>query len=157
MTKQTHCFDLLGVALALLGSAAMSIAADPPAPAIGAPAPLKAATEAHSPAARREALAEASSQCSVAVRRGDTLDRLIVRHLTHLPLRQDLLRQALIKKNPTAFKGGKAEGLLAGSTLQLPMLTDFRYLFTPVSDALPAAPEQTPAAVDPRKSWIRFP
>lgn len=137
MTTQARCIDVLGVALALLGPATMAIAAAP-----SAPAQVQAVS------------------ASVAVKRGDTLDQLIARHLAHIPLRQDLLRQALIKKNPAAFKGGKAEGLLAGATLQLPVLADFRYLFATASDAPPVTPaelEPTPPAVDPRKGWVRFP
>lgn len=162
MTTQTRCFNLLGIALALLGPGTMAIAADPSAPGAQPPSQVQAVTPTPSPTAPSKAAAEVavtvSAQGSVAVRPGDTLDRLIARHLAHLPLRQALLRQALIKKNPAAFKGGKAEGLLAGATLQLPVLADFRYLFVTASDALPftpAAPE--PAAGDPRKSWVRFP
>ena len=40
----------------------------------------------------------------VLIRRGDTLDKLVTTHLGKLPLRADLLRQAVIEKKDEALK-----------------------------------------------------
>ena len=97
------------------------------------------------------------------VKKGDTLDRIVSRRLASLPFRPDVLRRALVDKNPGAFKNPKSAILTVGAILQLPTLEDFRYLLpAPVPEMLQAsAPPPVEAQAefepDPRKGWVRFP
>jgi hypothetical protein len=162
-TTRTQCRPLVGVAFALLGHAAAALAEGNPRPAAVPPARVEAVADTTSRGTHdlRNAAGQPTKPGSVVVRRGDSLERIITRHLTHLPFRQDILRQAVIKKNPAAFKGGRPEGLLVGAILQLPATEDFNHLFSGATAAAPppAQPpvEDAPTDIDPRKSWVRFP
>ena len=88
-----------------------------------------------------------------------------------LPFKLELLRTAIMQKNPAAFKKGKPETMLAGAVLQLPTIEDFRRMVPslgtasedahakPASDPHGKAPEDSHAEweSDPRKGWVRFP
>lgn len=105
----------------------------------------------------------------IAVKRGDTLDRLIARHLPSHPIRPEILRQEIVSQNPDAFKGGKANALVAGASLWLPGLSYFRDKYFQASDKSTGKKEdsrqnadsvqgETSADdIDPRKGWVRFP
>ena len=152
----------------------------PPAPPPAArPAPPPTVTAAATPAAAPAATPAATPAPSaprketrtasvapppggaVAVNKGDTLQKIIARSLGHLPFKPEILRAAMMQKNPAAFKSGKPESLAAGSVLQLPTMEDFRRLIPAVAAAC-AEGEGTDgaradAAADPRKGWVRFP
>ena len=117
------------------------------------------------------------------VKKGDTLERIVSRRLASLPFKPNVVRKALVDKNPEAFKDAKARKLTVGSTLKLPTLEDFRYLFpgpasappqpAPPEPAMaqpgmppsalgqtagaPPSPAQAEADEDPRKGWIKYP
>jgi len=74
------------------------------------------------------------------VKRGDTVERIISRRLASLPFKQDILRKALVDKNPDAFADAKKRKLKVGAVLQLPTLDDFRNLLTPSAPAMGGTP-----------------
>jgi len=106
---------------------------------------------------------------SIVIKRGDTLDKIITRHLSALPIKADLIRQEIIKQNPAAFKGGKASAMVMGASLQLPGMDYFRdRYFQPNQPSIGAGEssmqngdsaqnENSPESIDPRKGWVRFP
>jgi hypothetical protein len=120
------------------------------------------------------------------VKRGDTVERIISRRLASLPFKQDILRKAVVEKNPDAFTDPKKRKLKVGAVLQLPTLDDFRNLFAPPSPAMggmpggpmsmpmPGGPMAMPMPMpmpggpmpaqappeeeeDPKKGWVRYP
>ena len=132
-------FILLAGSAALLGATPLAVAAQTSA----------VATEAEKTAAAP------GKSGSVTVKKGDTLLRIIARHLDHLPFKQAIVRTAVMQKNPAAFKEGKPEGMVAGAVLQLPTMEDFRRMLP----SLDAASEDAHAEgeSDPRRGWVRFP
>ena len=54
------------------------------------------------------------------VKAGDTIDRILQKFYASTPLRQDVLREALVQNNPQAFVKGNPKSLLAGANLMLP-------------------------------------
>ena len=94
---------------------------------------------------------------AIVIKRGDSLDTLVKKHLGHLPFKPDFLKQALVQKNPTAFKPPKNLAPIVGEKLQLPTAADYdRMLHGNPPPPPPAAPvaEDVP---DPRRGWVRFP
>jgi len=51
---------------------------------------------------------------------GDTVDKVLQKFYANTPLRNDVLRDALVHNNPKAFVKGNAKNLIPGSTLSLP-------------------------------------
>jgi len=82
---------------------------------------------------------------------GDTLNVIIDKHLSHLPLRRDILRAAIVSVNPHAFKRGNPNWMFRGAKLKLPTVADIeRVIFT----------TPLPEAQDPQKNrslWVRYP
>ena len=74
------------------------------------------------------------------VKKGDTVERIISRRLASLPFKQDILRKALVDKNPDAFADTKKRKLKVGAVLQLPTLDDFRNLLDPSAPAMGGMP-----------------
>ena len=56
----------------------------------------------------------------VVVNRGDTVDRLLRRHLGNTAFSMSYVRQALVRLNPAAFPSGNVHRLEAGITLLVP-------------------------------------
>ena len=83
------------------------------------------------------------------VKKGDTLERIVSRRLASLPFKPNVVRKALVDKNPEAFKDAKARKLTVGSTLKLPTLEDFRYLFPGPAPAPPQPAPPEPAMPQP--------
>lgn len=73
------------------------------------------------------------------VKKGDTVERIVSRRLASLPFKQDILRKALVEKNPQAFTDTKKRKLKVGAVLQLPTLDDFRNLLAPPAAAMGGA------------------
>ena len=147
----------------------------PPAPA-GPPAQPPAAPTAQAPVLPEGAML---------VKKGDTVERIISRRLASLPFKQDVLRKALVDKNPGAFTDPTKRKLKVGAILQLPTLEDFHHLLAQPAPAVsmpmgmpnvpqpgpppsqeqpaPAQPEAQPAPAqpeaeeDPKKGWVRYP
>lgn len=57
---------------------------------------------------------------------GDTLNRIISKQLPDLPLRHNIVRMAIVKANPHAFKRKNPNWMYAGKTLRLPSVDDIR-------------------------------
>ena len=151
-------FVLIAGSALLLGATQVARAADaaaatPPSAALATPAPRK---EARAPVAAPDPAGTAVAK------KGEPLQKLIARSLGNLPFKPEILRDAMIQKNPAAFKNGKPESLIVGSVLQLPTMGDFRR-FIPAVAAVCVEGEGTDggaradAAADPRKGWVRLP
>lgn len=151
-------FILIAGSALLLGATQLAHAADAPPSAAGA-TPTSAAT----PAPRKDArTAVAPDPSGTAVaRKGESLQKLIARSMGNLPFKPEILREAMIQKNPAAFKNGKPESMIVGSVLKLPTMEDFRRYIPAVAavcvegDGTDGA--RADATADPRKGWVRFP
>lgn len=98
---------------------------------------------------------------AVVVKKGESLDKLIARHVKNSPFSQDIVRKAVIQKNPNAFKDGKAQGIVVGAQLQWPTMADYRKVLAGAGVSVDGGqrPEDSApvAAPDPRKGWVRYP
>ena len=84
-------------------------------------------------------------------KRGDTLNRIILSQLPDLPLRDNIVRMAIVKANPHAFKRKNPNWMYAGKTLRLPSVDDIRrVVFRDVTV------EQKNYTSNP-DSWIKYP
>lgn len=122
-------------------------------------------------AARAEGAATAEAagnRAQVALRRGENLDRVIARTLRDSPFRVEVLRDAFIRLNRSAFPRGTANSLVPGSTLVVPSPADVLALVDPLRQwSAPPVPAHAPAAVPARaaapapeadrRNWIRYP
>jgi len=105
-----------------------------------APLPAHAADAAQAvPAAQPTALPDGA----LLVKKGDTLERIISRRLASMPFKQDVLRKALVDKNPGAFTDANKRKLKVGAILQLPTLEDFHHLLAQPAPAV-SMPMGTP-------------
>ena len=154
-------FILIAGSALLLGATQVARAADA-APSAATATPPSAANA--TPAPRKEARAPvaAPDPAGTAVaRKGESLQKLIARSMGNLPFKPEILRDAMIQKNPAAFKNGKPESLIVGSVLKLPTMEDFRRYIPAVAavcvegDGTDGA--RADATADPRKGWVRFP
>ena len=82
---------------------------------------------------------------------GDTLNRIILRQLPDLPLRRNIIRMAIVKANPHAFKRKNPNWMYAGKTLRLPNVDDIRSVVF-----REAAEEKGDFTANPG-SWIKYP
>jgi len=78
------------------------------------------------------------------VKAGDTIDRILQKFYASTPLRQDVLREALVQNNPQAFVKGNPKSLLAGATLMLPEPAELVKKLMPVLLADAAPPSADP-------------
>jgi Tfp pilus assembly protein FimV len=79
------------------------------------------------------------------VKAGDTIDRILQKFYASTPLRQDVLREALVQNNPQAFVKGNPKSLLAGANLMLPEPTELVKKLMPVLLADASSPAANPA------------
>jgi Tfp pilus assembly protein FimV len=128
-----------------------------PAPAgvaRAAPVPLSVG-----PAAGQVSSGPAGARMQVVVRPGETLDRVIQRTLRDSPYRVELLRDAFVRLNRSAFPRGTPHWLMAGAVLQVPTAADLMSQVDP--RWWPAATQAEPAhASSPqtdRRNWVRYP
>jgi Tfp pilus assembly protein FimV len=95
------------------------------------------------------------------VRKGDTLDRLLARHLKDHPFRVEVLRRLVVQKNPQAFRAGRADQLIAGASINWPNQQELQALLPPAPGEPATGTEGTDSEViqsaDPRAGWIRYP
>ena len=115
----------------------------------------------------------ANTRQRTVVRTGETLDAVVRRTLSHLPIKDTVLRAAFVELNPTAFVNGSVHRLRAGSELVVPSPEDVRRLMLRDAGVSPAqvAPATAPAAATAQSSaradpeteppdtrhWIRYP
>jgi hypothetical protein len=86
-----------------------------------------------------------------AVRMGDSLDAIINKAYGDSLIRKDILRQAFVAKNPTAFRNANPNWLLADATLQIPNAEDVQsLLFKDYGEVRERYPRDT-------SSWVKYP
>jgi len=82
-------------------------------------------------------------------RKGDTVEKILQKFYPASPLRADVLRDALVQNNPTAFPKGSAKSLVIGSNLSLPDPLELsRKLLMPAMAPV-ASKNDSPASVPP--------
>jgi hypothetical protein len=91
---------------------------------------------------------------------GDTLDRVIRKTMADSPLKDDLLRQALIAANPRVFAAGRNSRLRPGTELKLPethaLLREILLpLLSPTEVGSYFPPP--PSTAEERRRWVRYP
>lgn len=106
-------------------------------------------------AAQSQAAASPTPTLVVLTQKGDTVDKIVARTLGHLPLRTDVLRKALIQRNPEVFPKGKVGRIPVGSTIYLPSHEDFRV--AALGQQAKPITQVADTQVDERRGWIRFP
>ena len=79
------------------------------------------------------------------VKAGDTIDRILQKFYASTPLRQDVLRDALVQNNPQAFVKGNPKSLLAGANLMLPEPAELVKKLMPVLVADASSASANPA------------
>jgi Tfp pilus assembly protein FimV len=91
---------------------------------------------------------------------GDTADRVVKKAMADIPLKDDILRDALIQANPKVFTAGAKTRLKPGTELALPdphpML---RQILMPLLEPKEAGAyfPPPPVSVEERRRWVRFP
>ncbi|MBT4832706.1 MAG: hypothetical protein HON72_04925 [Porticoccaceae bacterium] len=101
-----------------------------------------------------EAKSKVSSDGYYMIRRGETLDGIIANALPGLPLRKNILRQAIVRANPHAFKRRNPNWMYAGKRIKLPDSGDIhRVIFTQSSDKM----DKAKSAREERKTWVHYP
>ena len=84
-------------------------------------------------------------------RPGDTVDMILNRMLPNMPVRRDILRKALVKANPHAFKRSNPNWMYANKKLKLPGATDIHnVVFTDQANDKKSNQEE-------RLSWVKYP
>ena len=84
-------------------------------------------------------------------RPGDTVDMILNRMLPNMPVRRDILRKALVKANPHAFKRSNPNWMYANKKLKLPGATDIHnVVFTDQANDKKSNQEE-------RFSWVKYP
>ena len=97
------------------------------------------------------------------VKPGDTLDKVIRQQLASSALRVDILREALVSQNPSAFAKGSPKILMAGAVLQLPDQEALMRKHWPATASSPAATTSladtsgADRSVAVRRQWVRYP
>ena len=82
---------------------------------------------------------------------GDTLNQIILRQLPDLPIRHNIVRMAIVKANPHAFKRKNPNWMYAGKTLRLPSVDDIR------SVVFRDAAVKRRGLTANQDSWIKYP
>lgn len=112
-----------------------------------ASAPAKPAAKAPSAPARD--LSGLPEMGNYITRKGDTVEKILQKFYPVSPLRADVLRDALVQNNPTAFPKGSAKSLVIGSNLSLPDPLELsRKLLMPAMAPV-ASKNDSPASVPP--------
>jgi len=91
---------------------------------------------------------------------GETLDRVVKKALADSPLKEELLRQALMQANPKVFTAGAKTRLKPGTVLALPdHQALLRQILLPVLDAREAGAyfPPPPSSQEERRRWVRYP
>ena len=112
-----------------------------------ASAPAKPAAKA--PSAPVRDLSGLPEMGNYITRKGDTVEKILQKFYPASPLRADVLRDALVQNNPTAFPKGSAKSLVIGSNLSLPDPLELsRKLLMPAMAPV-ASKNDSPASVPP--------
>lgn len=139
--------------------AAHGPAAQAPAPARG-PAPRADHGPAHAAAHGSAPAHPGAGPRSYLTVAGDTADRVVKKTMADIPLKDELLRDALIQANPKAFSAGQATRLKPGTELTLPDLHPLlRQILLPLLEPREAGAyfPPPPTSAEERRRWVRFP
>jgi hypothetical protein len=117
-------------------------------------ASMEKAATAHAPAANL-----------ITVQKGESIDAVLRRGLPGMPLKDDVLRQALAKANPKIFPKGQTYPVRAGTVLALPSVESLRQHLlaqSPQAAALFQVTASPPEVVETntgpdKRRWVRFP
>ena len=131
--------------------ASLSLAAGPvPVAGLASPAPA--------PAVAPAASAPAKTYTVVA---GDNLDKVVRQQYPNSPLRPDILKDAVMQQNPSAFTKGSNKMLMVGYQLTVPDHQELLRKHMPALGGAPAAAAEAANAgqanADQRRNWIRYP
>ena len=88
---------------------------------------------------------------SYVTKRGDTLNGIIQEQVPDLPLNYNIIRLAIVKANPHAFKRNNPNWMYAGKTLRLPGVEDIRGVVFRKGAKKPKSFTSNP------DSWIKYP
>ena len=88
------------------------------------------------------------------VQEGEYLDLIIEKTLPGSPIRQDLLRKAFVKLNPSAFGGrGNPNYIFAKKKLKVPSVADLKAVIFKAGEL-----EQLRSnSANPHQGWIQYP
>ncbi len=127
------------------------------------------------PALQRSDVVMPTSALKVVVKRGDTVEGLLRRHLADSIFNIKFQRQALMRLNPAVFQNGQVRRLEVGSTLWIPTDAIMMGLLPGARQEAPVAqtsgaPQQAATDQDasatarqpvhtpsPSRAWVRFP
>lgn len=84
-------------------------------------------------------------------RPGDTVDMILLRIIPKMPVKKAILRQALVKANPHAFKRSNPNWMYAGKRLRLPGAKDIHNVVF-IEQADTKASQR-----DAKLSWVKYP
>ncbi|MFZ2738501.1 MAG: hypothetical protein WBI20_08840 [Burkholderiaceae bacterium] len=141
-SRQRPYVPALLIGLAVL-SCWLTVQAQPlPAPALNPATPGAAA-----PAARH-----------YTPKAGESLDRVIANTLADSPLKIELLRQAYVEQNPSAFLPGKMPQLRKGVVLSVPDPEQLLQKYAPPKPSVSAAQQPAPSSSsEERRRWVQYP
>jgi len=91
---------------------------------------------------------------------GDNADRIVKKALAESPLKDDLLREALIQANPKVFTAGRNTRLKPGTSVTLPDTNAMlRQILLPVLEPreVGAYFPPPPSSQEERRRWVRYP
>ena len=93
---------------------------------------------------------------SYVVMPGDTLDKVVQKTMASSPLKNEVLREALVASNAQVLPSGRNPRLVPGTVLQLPDPdTVLRTVLGPAAPPHDAAPAG--GAGEQRRRWVRYP
>jgi Tfp pilus assembly protein FimV len=104
--------------------------------------------------------AQASGRAVVAVRKGETLARIVRAHFKDSPFREDFIYKAFVQLNPEAFPRKTHHIVRAGAQLQVPSHADLMGMAEEGGSAvanLAHTPVSAPPSAMQVKRWVRFP
>lgn len=88
------------------------------------------------------------------IRRGDTLNGIIAKTLPDVPLRKQILQQAIVLANPHAFKRKNPNWMYADKRIKLPGPEEIHHvIFTQSRVKL----DKAKSTREERKSWVHYP
>ena len=100
------------------------------------------------------AKAEKSQDGYYIIRRGETLDGIIAKILPSMPLRKNIIRQAIVLANPHAFKRRNPNWMYANKKIKLPDTKDIhRVIFIEPSNSA----AKVKSSRQKRQDWVHFP
>ena len=91
---------------------------------------------------------------------GDNADRIVKKTMADSPLKEELIREALIQANPKVFTAGRNTRLRPGLTVALPdQHAMMRQILLPLLEPREAAAHfpPPPTSADERRRWVRYP